>query len=745
MRAVLNFNHKWAFSKAAAQAPTAIDNKWDFVNLPHCYNAIDGQDGDSDYYRGDAWYAKAFTKAELPEAQRYYLEIQGANSSAEVILNGKSLAIHHGGYSTWRVDLTDTLENENLLAIRVNNAENDTVYPQMADFTFYGGLYRDVNIIAVPESHFDLDYYGTPGIQVTPVMEGDNANVEVKVYLTGTKMGQTIRYCLTDAEGNTVATAQSADTTVSFTIPNAHKWHGRKDPYLYTASAELLEDGNVLDNVSARFGCRSFRIDPNDGFILNGEEYPLRGVSRHQDRWGKGNALSHEDHTQDIDLICEVGATTIRLAHYQHDQFFYDLCDERGLVTWAEIPYISKHMPTGRENTVSQMKELITQKYNHPSIVVWGLSNEISIAGSSDDLLENHRILNDLCHEMDKTRLTTIAAVSTCKIDDPYLQIPDVVSYNHYFGWYGGDTSMNGPWFDKFHQTHPNIPIGCSEYGCEALNWHNSNPTQGDYSEEYQAYYHEELIKQLFSRKYMWATHVWNMFDFGADTRNEGGENGQNHKGLMTFDRKYKKDAFFAYKAWLSDEPFVHICGKRYVDRVEDTTKVTVYSNQPSVELYANGESLGKKECADHFFYFDVPNTGITNLVAVAGDCRDESLIRKVDTFNEDYRLKEKGAILNWFDITEVEGYLSLNDTIGTIMSTLQGKLLFGAMMLKFMPKKGDKVAGFELNDGMMQMMGGFTVTRMINMAGGMMGLDIKKEDLLDLNAKLNKIKRPKK
>ncbi len=745
MRTVLNFNHKWAFSKAATQAPTAIDNKWDFVNLPHCYNAIDGQDGDSDYYRGDAWYAKAFTKAELPEAQRYYLEIQGANSSAEVILNGKSLAIHHGGYSTWRVDLTDTLENENLLAIRVNNAENDTVYPQMADFTFYGGLYRDVNIIAVPESHFDLDYYGTPGIQVTPVMEGDNANVEVKVYLTGTKMGQTIRYCLTDAEGNTVATAQSADTTVSFTVPNAHKWHGRKDPYLYTATAELLEDGNVLDNVSARFGCRSFRIDPNDGFILNGEEYPLRGVSRHQDRWGKGNALSHQDHTQDIDLICEVGATTIRLAHYQHDQFFYDLCDERGLVIWAEIPYISKHMPTGRENTVSQMKELITQNYNHPSIVVWGLSNEISIAGSSDDLLENHRILNDLCHEMDKTRLTTIAAVSMCKIDDPYLQIPDVVSYNHYFGWYGGDTSMNGPWFDKFHQTHPNIPIGCSEYGCEALNWHNSNPTQGDYTEEYQAYYHEELIKQLFSRKYMWATHVWNMFDFGADTRNEGGENGQNHKGLMTFDRKYKKDAFFAYKAWLSDEPFVHICGKRYVDRVEDTTKVTVYSNQPSVELYANGESLGKKECADHFFYFDVPNTGITNLVAVAGDCRDESLIRKVDTFNEDYRLKEKGAILNWFDITEVEGYLSLNDTIGTIMSTLQGKLLFGAMMLKFMPKKGDKVAGFELNDGMMQMMGGFTVTRMINMAGGMMGLDIKKEDLLDLNAKLNKIKRPKK
>ena len=261
----------------------------------------------------------------------------------------------------------------------------------------------------------------------------------------------------------------------------------------------------------------------------------------------------------------EVGATTIRLAHYQHDQYFYDLCDKKGLVIWAEIPYISRHMSTGRENTISQMKELVTQNYNHPSIVVWGLSNEITISGSTEDLLENHRILNDLCHEMDKTRLTTIAAVSMCKMEDPYLQIPDVVSYNHYFGWYGGDTSMNGPWFDKFHAKFPNIPIGCSEYGCEALNWHTSDPRQGDYTEEYQAYYHEELIKQLFSRKYLWATHVWNMFDFGADARAEGGENGQNHKGLVTFDRKTKKDSFYLYKAWWSKEKFVHIASKRYV------------------------------------------------------------------------------------------------------------------------------------------------------------------------------------
>ena len=747
MRNVLNFNASWLFAKQA-EVPATLPADWEQVNVPHCWNAVDGQDGGNDYFRGTCQYAKSFAKSVLPEADRYYLEIRGANSSADVTFNGEKLAHHDGGYSTWRVDLTDNLQEENLLVISVDNAANETVYPQMADFTFYGGLYRDVNIICVSDSHFDLDYYGAPGIKITPVVDGNNANVEVEVFVSNRKDGQEISYTITDREGNLVAQTVAADTKVNFTIENVNKWHGRKNPYLYTAQAALLENGDAIDNVTARFGCRSFEINPNRGFILNGEEYPLRGVSRHQDRWGIGNALLPEHHTEDIDLICEVGATTIRLAHYQHDQFFYDLCDERGLVIWAEIPYISKHMPTGRENTISQMKELVSQNYNHPCIVVWGLSNEISIGGSTEDLLENHRILNDLCHEMDKTRLTTIAAVSMCKMDDPYLQIPDVVSYNHYFGWYGGETSMNGPWFDKFHAMHPNIPIGCSEYGCEALNWHNSDPRQGDYTEEYQAYYHEELIKQLFTRQYMWATHVWNMFDFGADARAEGGENGQNHKGLVTFDRSYKKDAFYAYKAWLSDEPFVHLCGKRYVDRVEDVTKVTVYSNQPSVELFANGVSLGVKEAADHFFYFDVPNVGETKLEAVAGECRDESTLRKVDTFNEDYRLVEVGAILNWFDIDEKEGRLSLNSKMSAVISTWRGKLLFMKLMGKMLggKKKGEKAKpmGFEMTPELMSMMGGFTVLRLLTMAGGMMDAKFTKEDLLALNKKLNKIKAPK-
>ena len=751
MRTVLNFNSSWAFKKQAAELPAVMPTDWEAVNLPHCWNAVDGQDGGNDYFRGTCHYAKSFNKADLPEADLHYLEIRGANSSADVYLNGEKLAHHDGGYSTWRVNLTDHLLDENLLVIAVDNSPNDFVYPQTADFTFYGGIYRDVNIISVADTHFCLDYYGAPGIKITPEIDGKDAKVEVEVFSTDLKEGQQIRYTVYDKEEKELAQIVSSDKKVVFDIKDVHLWHGRKDPYLYCCEAEIIEGDTVIDNVCSRFGCRTFKIDPENGFILNGEEYPLRGVSRHQDRWGKGNALSPEDHKEDIELIMEVGATTIRLAHYQHDQYFYDLCDEKGLVIWAEIPYISKHMPKGRENTISQMKELISQNYNHPSIVVWGLSNEISIGGSDDDLLDNHRVLNDLVHEMDKTRLTTIAAVSMCKMDDPYLQIPDVVSYNHYFGWYGGDTTMNGPWFDKFHATHPNIPIGCSEYGCEALNWHTSDPRQGDYTEEYQAYYHEELIKQLFTRKYMWATHVWNMFDFGADARAEGGENGQNHKGLMTFDRKYKKDSFYAYKAWLSDEPFVHLCGKRYIDRVEDVTKVTVYSNQKTVELFQNGVSLGVKEAADHFFYFEVPNVGESHLVAVSGDLKDEGDIRKVDTFNEEYRLKEKGAILNWFDIDEKEGYLSLNSKMSEIMETFRGKLALAGVFKKVMKGlQGDKkdgkkkeVAGFELNEDMMQMMGGFTLLRMTSMIG-MMNVTFTKEELLKLNKKLIKIKKKK-
>ena len=756
MRNIKVINAGWLFSKTAKSAPATLPTDWEALDLPFTWNGKDGQDGGNDYYRGTCYFAKEVKAEELPEGAVKYLQFDGVNSSCVVYWNGKEITKHDGGYSTFRVQIKD-VKDINLLVVAVDNSANDRVYPQNADFTFYGGIYRDVSVIAVPENHFDLDYYGAPGIMVTPEIKGADAEIEIKTFFKNDDCK--VRYEII-ADGEVIASKED-DDDVNLEIKNVHLWDGLKDPYLYTAKATLLYNGEEVDCVSTRFGCRTFKIDPNKGFILNGREYPLRGVSRHQDRPDVGNALTPEMHKEDLDLILEMGANTIRLAHYQHAQYFYDLCDEAGLVLWAEIPYISSHMKDGYDNTISQMKELVSQNYNHPSIVVWGLSNEISIAGSTPDLVKNHKDLNDLCHKMDKTRPTTIASVTMCSPDDPYIQISDVLSYNHYFGWYGGTTDMNGPWFDDFHKKYPNRPIGISEYGCEALDWHTSNPTQGDYTEEYQAYYHEELIKQIADRPYLWATHVWNMFDFAADARAEGGENGMNHKGLVTFDRKYKKDSFYAYQAWLSDKPMVHLCGKRYVDRVEDVTKVTVYSNCDEVELFANGVSVGKQKKGKYpFFYFEVKNEGTTELKAVAGGLEDCGTINKVDTPNEAYIMKEEGQVINWFEINMPDGYLSINNTIGDIMATFGGKLV----MLKFVlmlkdtmggsknDKEGEEkkggggvLGGFKLSPAMLKnvygMAKGFTVKRCFSMLGG----GFTKEQILEINAKLNKVKAPKK
>ena len=379
-----NINALWKFTKDAVtpaeNASVLATGSWEALDLPHTWNGIDGQDGGNDYYRGTCYYAKTMKRAEFGSGPVIYMEFEGANSSATLYVNGKEAGSHDGGYSTWRVNITDLLKEDNEIVVAVDNASNDRVYPQMADFTFYGGLYRNVNVISVGETRFDLDYYGSPAITVTPKVQGANADVAVEVFVTGTSQGDELEYVIFDDGQEIARQTTGADTTnVGFTIENVHLWNGRKDPHLYTAKVLLKSAGETVDERSARFGCRSFVIDPEKGFILNGESYPLRGVSRHQDRPKIGNALTHKEHEEDIDLIMELGATTIRLAHYQHDQYFYDLCDEKGLVIWAEIPYISKHMPGGRENTISQMKELITQNYNHPCIVVWGLYFLLSI------------------------------------------------------------------------------------------------------------------------------------------------------------------------------------------------------------------------------------------------------------------------------------------------------------------------------------------------------------------------------
>ena len=638
MREITKIMKGWEF--------TGPDGTTTTVDLPHTWNARDGQDGGNDYWRGTCIYRTHFAAPQFNTAShQVWIQFDGVNASAHVVLNGSPVCNHDGGYSTFRANITELLRDENELTVEVDNSKNDRVYPQKADFTFYGGIYRDVSLMVVSKNHFTLDYFGGPGIRITPTVQGSDASVQVTTWHDGE--GE-VSIELLDAAGNTVATGKGPDITL--TIFNAHLWNGIKDPYLYSCKARLVVNGTVEDETTTRFGVRSFKVDPKKGFFLNGKSYPLHGVSRHQDRKGLGNAITREMHDEDMALIKEIGANTIRLAHYQHDQYFYDLCDEVGMVVWAEIPYISEHMPNGRENTISQMKELIIQNYNHPCIVCWGVSNEITISTKDKkDMLDNHRQLNDLCHEMDKTRLTTLACYAMCGPFNRSAHITDMVSWNLYLGWYVPGFILNDLWMGFFHLCFPNRPFGYSEYGAEGMpNLHSTHPHRGDHTEEYQAKYHEYMLRCFKRHPWMWATHVWNMFDFAADARDQGGEPGMNHKGLVTFDRKTKKDSFYLYKAWWSDEAFVHICSKRFVERTGSTATVKVYSNQSTVALYVNGNKVGE-QTGEHVFTFKIPLNGELHIQAVAGDHTDESVIRHVDTPNPEYKLhKTKSKSANW-------------------------------------------------------------------------------------------------
>lgn len=638
MREITKIMKGWEF--------TGPDGTTTTVDLPHTWNARDGQDGGNDYWRGTCIYRTRFAAPQFNAAShQVWIQFDGVNASAHVVLNGSPVCNHDGGYSTFRANITELLRDENELTVEVDNSKNDRVYPQKADFTFYGGIYRDVSLMVVSKNHFTLDYFGGPGIRITPTVQGADASIQVTTWHDGE--GE-VSIELLDAAGNTVATGKGPDITL--TIFNAHLWNGVKDPYLYSCKARLVVNGTVEDETTTRFGVRSFKVDPKKGFFLNGKSYPLHGVSRHQDRKGLGNAITREMHDEDMALIKEIGANTIRLAHYQHDQYFYDLCDEVGMVVWAEIPYISEHMPNGRENTISQMKELIIQNYNHPCIVCWGVSNEITISTKDKkDMLDNHRQLNDLCHEMDKTRLTTLACYAMCGPFNRSAHITDMVSWNLYLGWYVPGFILNDLWMGFFHLCFPNRPFGYSEYGAEGMpNLHSAHPHRGDHTEEYQAKYHEYMLRCFKRHPWMWATHVWNMFDFAADARDQGGEPGMNHKGLVTFDRKTKKDSFYLYKAWWSDEAFVHICSKRFVERTGSTATVKVYSNQSTVALYVNGNKVGE-QTGEHVFTFKVPLNGELHIQAVAGDRTDESVICHVDTPNPEYKLhKTKSKSANW-------------------------------------------------------------------------------------------------
>ena len=724
MSETIVLNTGWTFTKEEHSEP---------VTLPHTWNAVDGQDGGNDYYRGSCTYALQLPAIRLPEGGRAVLQFDGVAMTAVVNLNGQKVAEHKGGYSTFRVDITDVLQDTNNLTVEVDNSDNDTVYPQKADFTFYGGIYRDVTLHILPAAHFAMKENGAVPVKVTPVVT-DLATRRCEVTVEALVVdADRVRFALDGQEMS--APVENGTAKAVFTLENARLWNGLDDPYLYTVTASL-DNGETQ---SARFGCRKFEIDPQKGFFLNGRSYPLRGVSRHQDRKGVGVAITKEMMEEDLALILEMGANTIRLAHYQHAQAFYDLCDEKGLVIWAEIPYITMHMHNGRANTLTQMEELVVQNYNHPCIAVWGLSNEITAASPvNEELLENHRALNDLAHRLDPTRPTTMANVFMLEITSPILEIPDVNSYNLYFGWYLGELDQNDDFFDEYHAKYPDRCIGFSEYGADANPaYQTSAPERGDYTETYQCVYHEHMAKMIAERPWLWATHVWNMFDFAADGRDEGGKNGENQKGLVTFDRKIKKDAFYLYKAYWSKEAFVHTCGSRYVDRAEDVTEVKVYSNLPEVALYVDGRLQETKQ-GDKVFTFRVPITGKHSIEARAGGYSSVILVNRVDTPNPNYAMANRREVTNWFDGELDESCWSVKDNMAAAMADAKVGPILKQIGDKAAASRGDVAAAVKDNPALVAMMQRamqrMTIEGMLRQAG----TDI--EDIKQLNRVLQGI-----
>ena len=688
MRKIQELKDNWCFSKIQKELPTAIPSGegWEKISLPHSWNAVDGHDGSS-YDRGAFWYVTAFTAPQYPlPGARTYVEVGAAALVGEVYVNGMFLTRHMGGFSAFRADATELLhEGENVLAIRCDNSYSEKVYPQRADFTFYGGLYRYVRLITAPASRFSLDHYGGSGMLIDTELREDDALVSVRAFLTSPKSGMQVQLEILDAAGKTVSEVwetAAEEMTVRAAVPAPALWNGMEGAALYTARLSLVEFNEVLDAVEESFGIREFSLDPEKGFFLNGRYVPLRGVCRHQDRLYEGNALSREEQFEDMAIIAEMGANTVRLAHYQQSQDTYDACDRLGLAVWAEIPYFATTWDDdAHAAALGEIRELVVQNYNHPSIFFWGLSNEILLRGNDNPkLLGCHRELNAAVKEIDLKRYTVIAHEYEAGWDHPLHEISDAEGWNHYFGWYRGEMNDLAKWLDEYHAAYPERRVAVSEYGCDAvIRYHSDAPVKMDYSEEYQVLVHENACETFASRPFIWGTFVWNMFDFGSSFRREGGSAGRNNKGLVTMDRKIKKDAYYVYKAWYAREPFVHVDGRRYFRRPGEKTTIRVHSNQPEVRLFVDGVLFDTKTSVHTFIFENVPlSPEGTVITAAAGEERDTVVIYGglQDAFMFVFpEFTEAQNAKNWFDGVEdivgelktEPGFWSVHDSMADI------------------------------------------------------------------------------
>jgi beta-galactosidase len=637
-RVAVDLNPGWKFLREdadGAEFPNFDDSAWQSVDLPHTWNNLDGEDGHDDYHRGPAWYRKHLTLDPSVKGKSLFLWFGAAGSNASVYVNGKLAGLPHKGFfAAFCYDVTPLVnpDGDNVIAVRCTNEKDHTIPPISADFTFFGGLYRGARLLALaPVSISPLDD-ASPGVYAKQVkVTDDHADIEVTTKLRNSieiDEPEQVTCDLLDADGKLIKsqTAQqsipaggTADAVQSISLDHPHLWNGRKDPYLYHVRVSVAQGSNVLDRVTQPLGLRYFSVDPDKGFFLNGQSYPLHGVNRHQDRIDMGWAITEKQHQEDFDLIMEMGCTGIRLAHYQHAQEFYDLCDRGGLVVWAEACMVNQiDRSDAFEDTVKQqLRELVKQSYNHPSICFWSLSNELRIGKekgqgehANKEMVDHYvkviKDLNDESHQLDNTRFTVQATLNDKA--EPIDQITDVIGWNKYFGWY---SKTNAAWpdaLDQYHAENPGRAMAISEYGAGAsIYQHEIDPKQPKttarwHPEEWQGITHEAAYKAMKARPYLWGTFLWNMFDFAADQRAEGDHLGRNDKGLVTYDRKTKKDAFYFYKANWSDEPVIYICDRRFTPRNVAKGPVKVYSNCDSVALKLNGTSIGQGNQDDCVF-----------------------------------------------------------------------------------------------------------------------------------------------
>jgi len=621
----------YGMSMFAQRQDILLNNDWNFrfshqvqkgtevrVDLPHTWNAQDALSGKIDYKRGIGNYEKnLFIRPEW-KGKRLFIRFEGVNNIADVFINRRHIGEHRGGYGAFIFEITGKVEygKENSILVRVNNGEQLDIMPLVGDFNFYGGIYRDVHLLITDETCISPLDYASPGVRlIQDSVSHRYAKVRAIVDLSnGSSGNQEVELNVRLLDGQRVVKEGTKNVNLSgnevmqqeltFEIDQPHLWNGRQDPFLYQAEVTLFRNGQMVDRVTQPLGLRFYRIDPDKGFFLNGKHLPLQGVCRHQDRSEVGNALRPQHHEEDVALMLEMGVNAVRLAHYPQATYFYDLMDKNGIIVWAEIPFVGPggyndkgfvDLPAFRANGKEQLKELIRQHYNHPSICVWGLFNELTELG--DNPVEYIKELNVLAHQEDPTRLTTSASNQMGDLNF----ITDAIAWNRYDGWYGGTPADLGKWLDRMHKDHPEICIAISEYGAGASIYHQQDslvktvPTSWWHPENWQTYYHIENWKTISSRPYVWGSFVWNMFDFGAAHRTEGDRPGINDKGLVTFDRKVRKDAFYFYKAnWNREEPMLYLTGKRNTVRTQRLQTITAFTNLSGAELFVNGKSYGK-------------------------------------------------------------------------------------------------------------------------------------------------------